>query len=333
MFHGANGGKRGITLDLTRPEGVAVFERLLQTADVVIENYTPRVMEQFGLGWERLHEVNPQLVMVRMPAFGLDGPWRDHTGFAQTMESVTGMAWVTGFPDSAPVLVRGACDPLAGMHAVIATMLAVEERDRRGEGVMVEATMVEAALNAAAEQVIEWSATGAVLTREGNRGHGASPQGVYQCVGDDRWVAIAVVTDAHWDALRTITGLTLDRSAHDEIDDALSAFTISRDAAELAEELISAGIPAGVVIAPRDVVHNPQLRHRGLFEMEHHPITGDHELLSLPFQLDGQPTWAGRASPSLGQHNVEVLTELGLSADEIAELEAGGVIGTRPTGL
>ena len=329
MFHGANGGKRGITLDLTRPEGVAVFERLLGTADMVIENYTPRVMEQFGLGWERLHDVNPQLVMVRMPAFGLDGPWRDHTGFAQTMESVTGMAWVTGFPDSAPVLVRGACDPLAGMHAVIAAMLALEERDRRGEGCMVEATMVEAALNAAAEQVIEWSVTGEVLTREGNRGHGTSPQGVYQCAGKDRWVAIAVVTEDQWHALCSLTGLTLDRSAHDEIDDALSACR-RQDADELAEELLAAGIPAGVVIAPRDVVHNPQLRHRGLFEMEHHPITGDHELLSLPFQLNGEPTWTGRPSPSLGEHNTEVLTELGLTADEIAQLEADGIIGTAP---
>jgi crotonobetainyl-CoA:carnitine CoA-transferase CaiB-like acyl-CoA transferase len=333
MFHGANGGKRGITLDLTRPEGVEVFERLVSKADMVIENYTPRVMEQFGLGWERLHEVNPQLVMVRMPAFGLDGPWRDHTGFAQTMESVTGMAWVTGFPESAPVLVRGACDPLAGMHAVIAAMLALEERDRRGEGVMVEATMVEAALNAAAEQVIEWSATGTVLTREGNRGHGASPQGVYQCTGDNRWIAIAVVTDSQWDALRVLAALTLDRSAHDEIDDALSTWTSTQDADDLAEKLIAAGVPAGVVIPPRDVVHNPQLRHRGLFEMEHHPISGDNELLSLPFQLNGEPTWTGRASPTLGQHNVEVLTELGLTVDEIAKLEADGIIGTRPTGL
>jgi crotonobetainyl-CoA:carnitine CoA-transferase CaiB-like acyl-CoA transferase len=333
MFHGANGGKRGITLDLTRPDGVAVFERLVGTADMVIENYTPRVMEQFGLGWERLHEVNPQLVMVRMPAFGLDGPWRDHTGFAQTMESVTGMAWVTGFPRSAPVLVRGACDPLAGMHAVIAAMLALAERDRRGEGCMVEATMVEAALNAAAEQVIEWSATGEVLTREGNRGHGASPQGVYRCEGDDRWISIAVVTDEQWAALCSITGLTLDRFDHDNIDVELSAFTMRHDADELAEQLTAAGVPAGVVIAPRDVVHNPQLRHRGLFEMEHHPISGDHELLSLPFRLNGEPTWTGRASPTLGQHNVEVLSEIGLTADEIATLEANGVIGTRPTGL
>ena len=271
--------------------------------------------------------------MVRMPAFGLDGPWRDHTGFAQTMESVTGMAWVTGFPESAPVLVRGACDPLAGMHAVIATMLAVEERDRRGEGVMVEATMVEAALNAAAEQVIEWSATGTVLTREGNRGAGASPQGVYECSGTDRWIAIAVVTDDHWSALSAITGITLDRSAHDDIDVELSVFARDRDADELADQLLAVGVPSGVVIAPRDVVHNPQLRHRGLFEMEHHAITGENELLSLPFQLNGEPTWAGRPSPSLGQHNHEVLTELGLTAEEIAKLEADAIIGTRPTGL
>jgi crotonobetainyl-CoA:carnitine CoA-transferase CaiB-like acyl-CoA transferase len=198
---------------------------------------------------------------------------------------------------------------------------------------MVEATMVEAALNAAAEQVIEWSTTGTVLTREGNRGHGAAPQGVYQCAGDDRWVAIAVVTDEQWRALCSMTGLTLDRSAHDEIDDALSVWTSTRDAEDVADHLIAAGVPAGVVIAPRDVVHNPQLRHRGLFEMEHHPITGDHELLSLPFQLNGEPTWTGRPSPSLGEHNTEVLTELGLTVDEIAELEADGIIGTRPTGL
>lgn len=321
MFHGANGGKRGITLDLMRPEGIDVFERLVQTADLVIENYTPRVMEQFGLGWERLHAVNPRVVMVRMPAFGLDGPWRDHTGFAQTMESVTGMAWVTGFPDSAPVLVRGACDPLAGMHAVIATLLALEQRDRTGEGCMVEATMVEAALNAAAEQVIEWSATGNVLTRQGNRGHAVALQDVFRCAGDDAWIAITCVDDAQLAALHAITGPDVD------------AHCATRNPAELADELIAAGVPAGVVIAPRDVVHNPQLRSRGLFEMEHHPISGDHEILGLPFQIDGQPTWSGRPSPTLGQHNVEVLTEVGLTADEIANLEALGIIGTRPTGV
>ena len=121
IFHAANAGKRGVTFDLSRPEGSEMFERLLQTADVLVENFTPRVMEQFGFDWDRVHSLNDQLIMVRMPAFGLDGPWRDRTGFAQTMECLTGMSWLTGFAEGPPVLVRGACDPLAGMHAVIAS--------------------------------------------------------------------------------------------------------------------------------------------------------------------------------------------------------------------
>jgi crotonobetainyl-CoA:carnitine CoA-transferase CaiB-like acyl-CoA transferase len=345
MFHAANAGKRGITLDLSRPEGVDVFERLVATADVLVENYTPRVMDHFGLGWERLHEVNPELIMVRMPAFGLDGPWRDNTGFAQTMESISGMAWLTGFADGPPVLVRGACDPLAGMHAVIATLLALGHRDRHGGGRLVESVMVEAALNAAAEQVIEHSASGTVLGRQGNRGPGAAPQGIYPCAGTDRWLALAVAEDAHWDGLRAALGepawaidprlRTADgrREAQDLIDDELRSWTKDRDADELAELLAGAGVPAGVVIPAREVVDNPQIRHRGLFEPERHPLTGDHELPTLPFRFSRIPAWLRRGSPSLGEHNHEVLAELGLSPDEIAALGERGVIGDRPLGL
>jgi crotonobetainyl-CoA:carnitine CoA-transferase CaiB-like acyl-CoA transferase len=132
--------------------------------------------------------------------------------------------------------------------------------------------------------------------------------------------------------LRSITGVTSERSDHDAVDRELAAFAARRDPAELAEQLVAAGVPAAHVIAPRDVVKNPQLRHRGLFEMEHHAVTGDHELLSLPFRLNGRPTWTGRPSPSLGQHNTEVFAELGLGPDQIAALEAQGIIGTRPSG-
>jgi crotonobetainyl-CoA:carnitine CoA-transferase CaiB-like acyl-CoA transferase len=345
MFHAANAGKRGITLDLGHPEGIDVFERLVATADLLVENYTPRVMDQFGLGWDRLHEVNPDLIMVRMPAFGLDGPWRDNTGFAQTMESISGMAWLTGFADGPPVLVRGACDPLAGMHAVIAALLALGHRDRHGGGHLVESVMVEAALNAAAEQVIEHSVSGIVLGRNGNRGPGAAPQGLYPCAGSDRWLALAVAEDAHWDALRAVLGEPAwaddprlrtaggRRAAHDLIDDELRSWTKDRDAVELAELLTRAGVPAGVVIPAREVVDNPQIRHRGLFEPERHPLTGDHELPTLPFRFSRVPAWLRRPSPSLGEHNHEVLTELGLSPDEIAALGERGVIGDRPVGL
>jgi crotonobetainyl-CoA:carnitine CoA-transferase CaiB-like acyl-CoA transferase len=344
VFHAVNAGKRGVTLDLTRPDGVAIFERLLGTADVLVENYTPRVMEQFGLGWDRVHEVNPDLVMVRMPAFGLTGPWRDRTGFAQTMECITGMAWLTGFPDGPPVLVRGACDPLAGMHAVFATILALLERDRAGGGRLVEATMVEAALNAAVEQVIEHDTDGTLLTRSGNRSALAAPQGVYRCAGDDRWVAVAVATDEQWDALTSVLGdpgwagaaafASADgrRGLHDAIDRELSAWTADRDADDVADLLTKAGVPAATVIPAREVARNPQIRHRRLFEVEDHPVTGRHELPAMPFRFSRVGRWMTLPAPTLGQHNDEVLGEVAAEA-ELESLRAAGVIGERVAGL
>lgn len=271
VFHGVNVNKRGVTLDLTTPEGVDLLERLAGTADVLVENYTPRVMEQFGLGWARLRQVNPRLVMVRMPAFGLDGPWRDRTGFAQTIESVSGMAWVTGYEDGAPMLPRGACDPLGGMHAAFACLLALRERERTGAGSLVEAVMVEAALNAAVEQVIEHDVTGIVLGRE--------PQDI-RPMGDgdgDGWV--------------TVDG----------------------------------GIEEPVV-AGRDQARNPQLRHRRLYEVEDHPVTGANEVPTMPFRFASVDRWLRRPSPTLGQHNDEVLSEVA-SAEELADLRARGLIG------
>ncbi len=340
VFHGANTGKRAITLDLTRPEGIEVLERLVATADVLVENYTPRVMDQFGLSWDRLHALNPQLIEVRMPAFGLDGPWRDRTGFAQTMESITGMAWMTGSPDGPPVLVRGACDPLAGMHSVIATLVALAQRELDGQGHLVEAIMVEAALNVAAEQAAEYAASGTLLEREGNRGPTAAPQGVYRCAGDDRWLALAVATDDQWAALvdllgrpgwATGDGLATEprrRAAQDRIDEGLAAWAAGQDADELAERLVAAGVPAAAVVVPRDIVHNPQLRHRRFFEVEDHPVAGRHEVPGFPVRFEHVESWYRRHAPTLGEHNDEVLAELGL-AEEVPRLRALGIIGER----
>ncbi|HEV3264711.1 MAG TPA: CoA transferase [Acidimicrobiales bacterium] len=344
LFHGVNTGKRAITLDLNRPEGIETFEQLITTADVLVENYTPRVMEQFGLDWDRLHQLNPDLIVVRMPAFGLDGPWRDRTGFAQTMECLSGMAWLTGFADGPPVLVRGACDPLAGMHSVIATLLALIERDQSGGGRLVESVMVEAALNAAAEQVLEFGATGAVLRRDGNRGPVAAPQGVYPCAGEDRWVAIAVATDQQWLALCRVLGdptwTGVDamayeegrRRLHDLIDQGLAGWTADRDADQTARLLVEAGVPAAAVIPPRDIAANPQLRSRSLFEVEHHPLTGDHEIPMLPFRFSRVERWLRCPAPTLGQDNDEVLGEIGLSLEAIERLRQSGIVGERLVG-
>jgi crotonobetainyl-CoA:carnitine CoA-transferase CaiB-like acyl-CoA transferase len=345
IFHAANTGKRGVTFDLSRPEGAEMLERLLRTADILVENFTPRVMEQFGFDWDRVHALNGELIMVRMPAFGLDGPWRDRTGFAQTMECLTGMSWLTGFGDGPPVLVRGACDPLAGMHAAFATMLALVARDRRGGGRLVEAAMVESVLNAAAEQVVEYSSSGTLLGRDGNRGPSAAPQGVYPCAGDDEWIAVAVASDEQWRSLRALLGspswMRNDdysstagrRVAHDAIDRELSSWTRQHRVERIAEMLLDAGIPSAPVIPPRDIAANPQLRHRRLFEVEHHPVTGDHEVPTLPFRYSRVDHWLRSPAPTLGRDNDSVLEDLGYSRAETQRLYEAGHIGAVPMGM
>jgi len=151
IFLAVNSNKMGITLDLNTRRGNDLIERLVGRCDAVVENFTPRVLESFGLTWERIRELNPRSVFVRMPAFGLGGPWRDHTGFAQTMEQLSGLAWLTGHRDDQPRIQRGPCDPLAGMHATLALLVALQEREATGRGHLVECTMVEGALNVAAE--------------------------------------------------------------------------------------------------------------------------------------------------------------------------------------
>jgi crotonobetainyl-CoA:carnitine CoA-transferase CaiB-like acyl-CoA transferase len=312
----------------------------------VIENYSVRVMDNFGLSFDALHAVNPRIVLTRMPAYGLDGPWRDRTGFAQTMESITGMAWVTGWADGPPVLPRGPCDPLASAHAVFATILGLAERDRTGEGRLVEATMIEAALNAAAEVVVEYGASGTELTRNGNRGPYAAPQNVYAGTGFEQWVAIAVATDPQWDALRVEMGdpewardpdlatAAGRRAAQDAIDAHLAAWTADEDVAEVAERLAAAGVPAGVVVDARDIAHNPQLLHRAFFETEHHPIAGDVRLPGGAWKFAANPEgWVRRPAPTLGQHNDEVFRGLlGKTDPELDRLRADGIIGDTPKG-
>jgi crotonobetainyl-CoA:carnitine CoA-transferase CaiB-like acyl-CoA transferase len=328
VFHGANAGKRSVTLDLNREEGRDLVRRLIAAADVVIENFTPRVLDGFGLDWDAVHVINPRAVMVRMPAFGLDGPWRDRTGFAQNVEQVSGMAWVTGYADGPPRIPRGPCDPLGGMHAVFATMVALDRRDATGEGVLVEATLAEVALNVAAEQVVEHDAYGVLLERRGNDPlPGTRVQGVFACEGGtDAWVAIACETDAQLAALRGLAG------------DDVAAWCASRPPADAAEALVAAGVPAGDVIRQERAAFNEQLVARGFFEELDHPVVGRHAFPSLPFAFrtsqPGGRRWLRSPAPTLGQHNDEVLTgDLGLSAEDLARLRDDKLIGERPLGV
>ena len=342
FFQSINVNKLGLTLDLTRPEGSALAGRLVEWADVVLENYSPRVIEQFGLGWERVHELNPRAIMVRMPAFGLDGPWRDRVGFAQTMEQVSGMAWLTGYPDEEPMLPNGPCDPFGGMHAAFGLQVALAHRDRTGEGVLVEAPLIESALNIAAEQVVVYSATGELLQRDGNRSPGIAPQGIYECRQAEQWLAISVASDEQWSALRKVlrwNDLGFEtaaerRAAHDELDARLAEWARGQDAEVAAAQLVAAGVPAARVRDPREIHTHEQHIARGFLEVVDHPVTGAHPVFGFPLRYSGVDRWNRTPAPTLGQHNREVLGGLlGLGDEEIADLEAQGIIGEAPAGL
>ncbi len=347
VFHAMNTNKRSVTLDLGSQDGRRLFRDLVADADVVIENFSPRVMDHFGLTADALLEINPRLVVARMPAFGLDGPWRDRVGFAPTMEQIAGLAWVTGPADGPPIPPRGACDPLAGVHAAFAVTAALCFADRTGAGQLVELPMIETVLNVTAIQPMEAEVFGVTLSRRGNRGHGWAVQNLYRCCGVDDWIAVTVGTDEQWQALVDVLGRpswTDDhrfdsvggRGAHaDEIDLRLQDWFAGQKLDDLVEALAAVGVPAAPVVSPSLVTENVQLNDRGFLETLDHPRTGPGRYPGPPFApLGGQRNWLKRPPPTLGEHNGEVLRDLcGLTDQDLARLAGAGVIGTRPKGL
>lgn len=347
IFAALNTNKKSLAVDLTDPRGVDVLRRFVTTCDVVVENYTPRVLDQLGLDYESLRAVRSDIVMVRMPGFGLDGPWREQAAFAFVIEDASGLTWLTGHPDRLPIEPYCVGDPNAGLHALFGLLLALEHRERTGEGGLVEAAMVDAAVNVAAEQVIEHSAYGALLTRAGNRGPCAAPQNLYEAAGDDergrdeRCVAIAVATDEQWLALRGALGdpaWAADPSLatmsgrvreHDRIDACLQEWCRARPADEIVETLWDAGVPAAKVMQPHQQPELAQLAFRNFFEEVEHPVAGRSRYSTMPMRFSRGPARVHtRHAPLLGEHNAELLLELGLTRSEIDALEGAGIIGS-----
>ena len=337
VYHGANAGKRVINLDLSTQQGKDIALQLIADADVIIENYSPRVTESWGFTWENIHALNDQAIFVRVPAYGTDGPWRDRVGFAMNMEQVSGLANRTGHPDGPPFVPRGPVDSIAGMHAVFATILALTERTRIGKGQLVELPLIEGALQAAAEQVVEHSAYGTVLNRQGNKAPNASPQGLYKTSGNDAWLAISIQNNQQWKALTEQINPDLanyDREKDTEkIDEIIRAWAQTQDAETAAESLWNAAIPVAPCMHFNDSGKTTQHQHRNFLQTYEHPITGHTPYLSYPFHLNGTHLPLGGPAPILGEHTNEILTQLGYTQEQLEELESNGVIGDWPAGI
>lgn len=335
--------KRSVTLSLSDPEGKRLFEELVRHADVVLENYSPRVMPKLGLSFERLCELNPELVYVALSGFGRSGPHRDWVAFGPLIEAATGLSSAMGYADSGPYRSGIAWpDPVSSLHAVAGTLLALRDRDldpeRRAR--KVEVSMLEAMLPLIGEALLDAQLRGESPRRRGNRHPHRAPQGCYPCAGEDRWIAISVDSQLAWSALGELAGLEsdwrelsrLERLArHEEIDARLAAFTRTRDRDRLMALLQGAGVIAGAVHDARDLVENEQLTEREFWVELEHRDAGEHRTPGLAIRFEKTPVRYRRPAPCLGEHNAEVLRELlGLAEIEIERLRRTGVLVDSP---
>ena len=336
-----NRNKTGITLDLTTAEGKALLKRLVRDADAVVENYAREVLPKLGLDYAALSAERPDLVMLSMPAFGLNGPWRDARAYGSTLEHASGLPTVSGAADWPPTTNQLAYgDPIGGLNAAAALLVALLHRRRTGEGQQIDLAQVECMFPLAAPWIIATSATGDPGPRLGNRHPELVPHGAFPC-RDGEWVVVAAQDDAAWAALARRIGrpdwaedpalatATGRRSREAELEEAVAAWTRGHDAGAAMAGLQAAGVAAGAVLWPSALKRDPHLAARGFWQRIERPFVGAHDQPSAPFREAGQGPYAvRRPAPTLGQDNAAVLGGLlGLGEADMRRLEAGQVIG------
>jgi crotonobetainyl-CoA:carnitine CoA-transferase CaiB-like acyl-CoA transferase len=342
LFNAVNEGKRGITLDLASAEGNRLARALVATVDLVVENYTPRVMGNLGLGWDVLSGERPGLIMVSLPAFGSTGPWSAYKATAFVTESLAGVSSRCGYAYEGPMLLSGSpADPNSGVIGALSVALALRHRRRTGEGQHIEVSQVEALMPHVGAELLGVAATGVVPPRTGNaRAHGG-PRGVYPVRGEDRWIAVDADTDARWAALASLLGLDepawnspAARAAdHARLDERVATWTRERDGAEAVAALQAAGVPAAPVQNAADVLDDPHVVATGLFHTSERAHVGEKPYPGPVLRMSRSTLTPRTPAPTLGEHNAEVLGGLlGLDDAELAALADQGVIGTRPVG-
>ncbi|MGE0597967.1 MAG: CaiB/BaiF CoA transferase family protein [Dehalococcoidia bacterium] len=345
MFNKLNRSKKSVTLQLNTTEGKELFERLVPLADVVIENYTPRVMPQLGLGYERLRELNPGIIYVSMPGYGWDGPSRDFAALGTALEPEAGLSSLMGYEDSGPYKSGVAwADPVAAMHGAAAVLMGIIDRDadpeRRGQA--VELAQIEGMVCFIGGEVLAAQRSPEVQRPRGNRHPVYAPQGCYPCAGEDRWLAISVTSDAEWSALcqaagfgEELAGLSREERVQrqDALDARIAGWARNHERNRLERELQERGVIAIAVNDARDIVLHEHLAARSFFADIVHPDAGRKLFPGLPFQMSKTPAAYNLPAPGLGEHNREILQGmLGLTDEGLDTLTERGVIAEEPPG-
>jgi crotonobetainyl-CoA:carnitine CoA-transferase CaiB-like acyl-CoA transferase len=346
-FHALNAGKKGISLNMGDQRGRDIFKRLVAVADAVVENYSPRVMDSWGLGYEELRKVKPDIVMVSLSGLGHTGPLRDSYMYVPGMEGMGGLTHMTGRPDSAPMLTGHAYgDWVGGANAAAALITALFYRQCTGQGQFVDVSGREAVASHLGDRIMEFTLNRHDPIRAANDDPLASPNGCYRCKGDDRWVNITVQNDAQWAAMCRAAGHTewtedprfattgARRRDRDGLDALIEAWTRGLDNADVMRRLQAVRVPAGAVLDMKGVSLDPHLNARGFFyPVEHGPGVGLRPVPSqMPAKFSGIVNFVPKRAPRFAEDDDYVYGSiLKMSSQEIQALSADKIIGGVPS--
>lgn len=347
-FNQFNQGKRSITLNRKAPQAIEVAERLVKWSDVVVSNFAAGVMDRLGLGYERLRQLKPDLIVASLTGYGESGPLKDYVAYGPAQVPLSGLSSLTGYAGWPPMHVGlSYADPNAGAHAAFAILAALWHREKTGEGQYIEMSQWECAIQTVAEGLMEYQMTGKAPERSGSRDRSMVPHGVFPAKSElvlmgmqiDAWVTITVADDAQWASLAQVIGrpeLAADprfatvqarRQREDEIEGMVAEWTSQRRAAEAAAALQEAGVAAAVCANVKDLSEDPHLTERGyLVELDHAEV-GRRKHAGIPWRMGATPCAVRSPAPLLGEHSDEVLRAvLGYSAEEVAALRAQGAL-------
>ncbi len=339
-YHNLNAGKRSLAIDISKPAGREVILRLAEWADVALESFTAGVLDSLHLAYADLRARNDRIIMVSTSLLGQTGPHARGTSGVGTMgAAMSGATFALGWPDRPPSGTFGPwTDAVAPRFIVASILAALHRRSRTGEGCYIDVAQAEAGIQFMLPAFYEYAANGTIPRR---RGAAASPlrapQGVYRCAGDDRWLALDAAADRHWTSLRRLLGGALAQSKfdtllgrlrnRDELDEAITAWTTSRDALQCETELQAAGVPAHVVSRGSDLFADAELRAIGYLKKIDDPVMGEAEIEGPRFSLNRTPTAETRRGPRIGEHSKEILRDIcRLTDDEIVGLERDGIL-------
>jgi crotonobetainyl-CoA:carnitine CoA-transferase CaiB-like acyl-CoA transferase len=349
-YNEVNRNKCAITLDLTEPRGVKVFKNLVRVSDVVVENFTPRVMKNFGLDYPVLREINPQVIMMSLSGYGQDGPYRDYVTYGEGIEAMIGLCQLTSYPNGEPLKPGVAyADATSGLYAAFAILTALHYRRLTGKGQHIDLAMREAVTPILGEAIMDYAMNNRAAKPLGNRHPTMAPHGCYRAQRrgkgkkEDAWIAIAVSSDEEWHALchamgdqpwtkeeifASLSGRLANRG---ELDRLIGEWTSNHDHIELMNILQDSGVKAGAVLNIAELARDPHLNERGFFEELSHPESGTHRYPGVSWRMSKTPGRLRLPAPCFGEHNRYVFGEiLGMSDRETSRLADDGVSTSQP---